>query len=98
MTDPDWPSFMRVLPILEWEYNHVWDVILEARIPYCSLYDKGYTSLGSVEDTSPNPALAYTTSKGATAYKPAYELPMALHNTERNGRYSVPNSPAGNPG
>eukprot|EP00953_Heterococcus_sp_UTEX-ZZ885_P036944 19016-Heterococcus_DN1.PRE.1 len=45
----DWmPPFMRVNPILDWEYG---------QLPYPSLYDKGYTSLGVVDDTLRNPAL-----------------------------------------
>lgn len=42
-------------------------------IPYCSLYDKGYTSLGGTTDTHPNPALAEAAS-GEVHFRPAYEL------------------------
>ena len=59
-------------------------------IPYCSLYDLGYTSLGGTNDTHPNPKLAFdrgsdTSAEGlqggigraeteVTRYRPAYEL------------------------
>lgn len=47
-------------------------------IPYCPLYDKGYTSLGGTTDTHPNPALRRKTNavdtEGEIKYRPAYEL------------------------
>lgn len=45
-------------------------------IPYCELYDMGYTSLGGTTDTHPNPALKLS-GAGDTKeirYRPAYEL------------------------
>lgn len=78
-TDHGWPAFTRVQPVLDWEYHEVWQFLLHCKIPYCSLYDKGYTSLGSMDKTIPNPALK--TSEG---YKPAY---MLIDETlERSGR------------
>jgi len=52
------PPFMRVNPILEWNYGHVWHFLRLFHLPYCSLYDEGYTSLGTTKDTLPCPALA----------------------------------------
>lgn len=40
-------------------------------IPYCSLYDDGYTSLGGTDDTLPNPALR---AQKEGEFRPAYEL------------------------
>uniref|UniRef100_A0A7S4PB57 FAD synthase n=1 Tax=Guillardia theta TaxID=55529 RepID=A0A7S4PB57_GUITH len=51
------PSLMRFSPILEWSYRDIWDFIQALELPYCSLYDEGYTSIGSVIDTVRNPAL-----------------------------------------
>ena len=52
------PPFMRVNPVLEWNYGHVWHFLRLFQLPYCSLYDEGYTSLGTTKDTMPCPALA----------------------------------------
>ncbi|TFL03813.1 hypothetical protein BDV98DRAFT_525429 [Pterulicium gracile] len=61
MTDPDWPQYERINPIINWSYNHIWEFLLKYKIPYCSLYDEGFTSLGSTYNTFPNPALLVET-------------------------------------
>lgn len=53
--------------------------IRHLKIPYLSLYDKGYTSLGGTEDTHPNPHL-----KKDEGFRPAYEL--IADEEERLGR------------
>ncbi|KAI8086443.1 uncharacterized protein BX664DRAFT_335811 [Halteromyces radiatus] len=80
MTDKGWPEFIRVHPIIDWSYKNIWDFLIKLRIPYCSLYDEGYTSLGSMENTHPNPDLE--TDHGH--YQPAFMLKNELH--ERCGR------------
>jgi len=52
------PPFMRVNAVLDWNYGLVWHFLRLFKIPYCSLYDQGYTSLGTTMDTNPCPALA----------------------------------------
>ena len=52
------PPFMRVNPVISWTYGHVWHFLRLYGLPYCSLYDEGYTSLGTTKDTLPCPALA----------------------------------------
>eukprot|EP00978_Attheya_sp_CCMP212_P008451 scaffold19858_cov56-Attheya_sp.AAC.8 len=71
------PPFMRCNPVLEWTYGHVWHFLRLFQLPYCNLYDKGYTSLGTVKDTQPCPALAIPgafKSNSELKYWPAYML------------------------
>ncbi|KAF1943007.1 adenine nucleotide alpha hydrolases-like protein [Clathrospora elynae] len=56
-TDSGWPAFVRVHPVIDWHYVDIWTFIRYLNIPYCSLYDFGYTSLGGTTDTHPNPKL-----------------------------------------
>ncbi|KAF3901486.1 hypothetical protein ABW20_dc0102784 [Dactylellina cionopaga] len=57
LTDGGWPRFMRCHPVIDWHYGDIWGLLREMDIPYCILYDLGYTSLGGTRDTHPNPAL-----------------------------------------
>lgn len=81
-TDPDWPSFIRVSPILYWSYNQVWEYIFQHCVPFCDLYNKGYTSIGTRKKTNPNPKLW---DKQTKTFKPAWDL-VDGSKTERCGR------------
>ncbi|XP_041976102.1 FAD synthase-like [Aricia agestis] len=83
-TDAGWPQIIRVLPLLNWSYHQIWSYIFKHKVPYCSLYDRGYTSIGSVHNTRPNPALQYTDECGRAVYRPAHTLADAT--LERAGR------------
>jgi FAD synthetase len=83
MTSDDWPRAMRVMPILDWTYHDVWTYIDLLSIPICSLYEKGYTSIGNKYNTEPNPELF---DWEAGSYGHARDLrDLAL---ERRGRMS----------
>ena len=67
-----WPQFMRVFPILDWDYCTVWKFLRLFNLPYCNLYDLGYTSLGEKKNSIPNPHLKKDGEDDG--YRPAYEL------------------------
>jgi len=52
------PPFMRVNPVIEWTYGQIWQFIELHDIAVCPLYQQGYTSLGKIDNTLKNPALA----------------------------------------
>jgi FAD synthetase len=70
-TDGDWPTYVRVNPILDWTYSEVWYFMRLLKLPYCSLYDHGYTSIDHTGNTVANEALH---SDKDSAYAPAYLL------------------------
>lgn len=91
-SSPGWPSFMRVNPILDWSYRDVWAFLLTCKVPYCSLYDQGYTSIGSIHDTVPNELLCVNHSdNNGEKFKPAYLLQDGR--LERAGRVKKYSSP-----
>jgi molybdenum cofactor synthesis domain-containing protein len=81
------PPFMRVNPVLDWTYGHVWHFLRLFHLPYCSLYDDGYTSLGTTKDTLPCPGLAVVGDNDSIPkHWPAYML--RDWDQERAGRIS----------
>ncbi|KAH8266677.1 hypothetical protein KR018_009525 [Drosophila ironensis] len=84
-TDNDWPPLMRIFPLLEWSYHDIWSYLRAKELPYCSLYDEGYTSLGERHATQQNPnLLVYNDKLGKLTYQAAYELEDS--HLERDGR------------
>jgi len=70
-------SVQQIDPIFNWSHSQVWHFILRKKIPYCSLYKNGYTSLGYRTNTKPNPHLMDS--------KPAWYL--TDDRLERAGRF-----------
>ncbi|KAL7265036.1 hypothetical protein ACSBR1_002898 [Camellia fascicularis] len=87
-----WPPFMRVNPILDWSYRDVWAFLLTCKVRYCSLYDQGYTSIGSIHDTVPNALLCIKNSDNSKEkFRAAYMLPDGrLERAGRAKKYSTP--------
>jgi len=84
-TDPTWPEYMRCNPILNYSYKDVWTFLRDFKVPYCQMYDQGFTSLGDKEKTIRNPKLQYQNDDtGLIEYKPAYLLDDET--SERDGR------------
>jgi thioredoxin-dependent adenylylsulfate APS reductase len=44
--DHDHGAIVKLNPLAEWTEEEVWDYVREREVPYHSLYDRGYTSIG----------------------------------------------------
>lgn len=86
VTDHDWPGFLRIHPILHWKYEDIWDFLIGCDLDYCEMYDLGYTSLGGINTTTPNPYLKIEGDE--VKYSPAYMLRKNADERERSGRIS----------
>lgn len=86
-TDPTWPSFLRVHPILDWTYADIWQFLRELEVGWCELYDEGYTSLGSTKNTHPNPCLSNPHASSGKGWDAAWCLKD--ERLERAGRDDV---------
>jgi FAD synthetase len=76
---------MRINPMLDWNCANVWEYLLKMKVPYCALYDRGYTSIGNMKNTRPNSHLEVKDNPGT--FLPAYE--MLNDELERAGRVSA---------
>jgi len=54
--DHDHGAIVKLNPLAEWSEDEVWDYVREHDLPYNSLYDKGYTSIGCAPCTRPTQA------------------------------------------
>ena len=71
--------------MLDWNCENVWEYLLKMEVPYCALYDRGYTSIGNKTNTRPNPHLEVKDQPGT--FLPAYKLQDDA--LERAGRVSA---------
>eukprot|EP00826_Nyctotherus_ovalis_P031459 TRINITY_DN2514_c0_g1_i16.p1 TRINITY_DN2514_c0_g1~~TRINITY_DN2514_c0_g1_i16.p1 ORF type:complete len:136 (-),score=23.12 TRINITY_DN2514_c0_g1_i16:61-468(-) len=85
MTTGKYPTMLRINPILNWKFGEVWNFFKSYKCQYCSLYDKGYTSIGTKDNTLPNPVLLV---EATGEYLPAYML--MDESKERAGRITKP--------
>lgn len=84
-TDKDWPSYIRVTPLIFFEYEDIWNYIITNNISYCKLYNEGYTSLGDKNNTDKNPKLRYYNIK-TQKYKYMHASKLINSKYERLGR------------
>ena len=84
-----WPAFHRINVLLDWTYEQIWQFLRLFDLPYCRLYDEGYTSIGNTLDSVPNPLLYDASTQ---SYKAAYHLQD--DSKERCGRKEKERTPS----
>lgn len=85
-----YPDFLRLNPIINWNYEQVWTFIRDFQVPYCPLYDEGfsfltlgYTYLGNKHNTTKNSTLYDGKS---CCYRKAFEAESATEQASRLNR------------
>lgn len=78
-----------VNPIIDWTDEDVWDFIKKNKIPYCELYDQGYTRLGCIG--CPMNTHAAEELERFPKYKAAYKRAFArmLDKHKERGRINI---------
>ncbi|MCX6257488.1 MAG: phosphoadenylyl-sulfate reductase [Bacteroidia bacterium] len=77
MNDAD--GFLRIHPLIYWTWNDVWSYIRANKLPYLSLYDNGYTSVGcSPESCTTKNSIENGERNGR--WKDFYKTECGLHN------------------
>lgn len=75
---------MKVSPIFDWTFSEIWQFLREIKLPYCSLYDKGYTRIDEKFNTRKNPHLKNLLTNN---YSEAYKLEN--DSDEHASRFSI---------
>ncbi|KAJ3323961.1 hypothetical protein HDV06_000937 [Boothiomyces sp. JEL0866] len=47
------PPLIKINPLATWDYNQVWKYVKENNVPYNTLHDHGYKSIGDTHSTTP---------------------------------------------
>ena len=82
-----------VNPIIDWTTEEVWEFIHEYNIPYCSLYDEGFTRLGCIGCPMGNKAQRLQQFERWPKYKVLYLKAFAKMLECRGYREGLPNTP-----
>lgn len=82
--DPYPAGIIRCHPLLSFSYRNIWTYIDWYGLEYCSLYDKGFSSIGAKSTTKPNPSLISNNTTTIPNYKGARFL--VKEEDERLGR------------
>jgi phosphoadenosine phosphosulfate reductase len=74
----------KINPLINWTKSDVWQYIHENQIPYNTLLDKGYDSIGCEPCTSPG-----TDRKGRWAGKDKIECGLHIQDSEQGGEFII---------
>lgn len=77
-------------PIIDWSTEEVWEFIKEYKVPYCKLYDEGYTRLGCIGCPMGTGESRRKDFERYPKYKQAYirAFDRMLNNFDSGGGYS----------
>lgn len=82
-----------VNPIIDWTDAEVWEFIHEYQVPYCELYDEGYTRLGCIGCPMANMEQRKEQFERYPKYKNLYMLAFEKMLEDRGYREGLPNNP-----